>query len=434
LATTITGLAILKQAVRRGGLGLYLDNADIAVAAGTLTSVKWFRNPYYSTNEFRDRNTLIYRPSNATGVADYVRGAGDLAASTGVLNIDANWADTTLGTEDVVLLDHNVHPQWVVDAMNRAMTKRCYFENLEPLSLAADSGFQSTSTGSYTASGTTFTKVTTADSFNIFTGIGSGRTATADGYITQTFAVHPNEQLSTGALARADAGTASLVLFDVTNSAAITSANARSHTGENWAYLSRTDTVPATCETVGLRLTVGDTGDVYWNGAWFYRTRDNFIRLSSTWDTAFKVPALAYMDFGASVSSGVEAAFSRRLTEVNRSLYSFQMEKPGANPYGIQFHQEGMLNRPLYIQGRRAYGDLTTFTLGLSETTACDIDLIDAATRLELFSDEAVIGRVPRAAERLAQAKKDLDEASKQFVSEGPAEKVSYNIRQRSIN
>lgn len=432
MAVTITGLNIIARVIRNGGLGIYLPEADYSIGATSITSVKWFANEFYSTNEFRDRKSNLIRPGAASSPADLIRPMGDLVNTTGVVTV-RTMADTTKTGEDVFTLDYNIHPQFLLDALNRAMT-RCYFSNLEPLSLAADAGFQSTSTTIWTASSTTFTKVTTADSFNVFTGIGSGRTATADGYITQTVPVHPNEQIYAGALARADAGTASLVLFDVTNSAAINSTNAPSHTGENWGYLWRRETVPATCETVGLRLTVGDTGDVYWNGAWFYRLRDNLVRLDTKWDTAFKVPSLAYMDFSANVSTGVQAAFSRNLREVPRHVYDFQMEAPGANPYAIQFHEEGWLNHPLYIQGRRAYSDLTTFTLALSETTACDLDLIEAMTRVELFSDPAVRQRVPQVQERLVAAEKAMQAASKQFVAEGPAERNHQRVRQRAFN
>ncbi len=434
MASTITGLQIAEAVVRRGGLGIYMPAADWAVAATTITSLKWLANGFHSTNEYRDRETVVYRPGSTSPPADTIRWAGDLAPTTGVITV-ATMADTTLGTEPCILLDHNLHPQWLVDAINRAMT-RAYFDNLEPLSLAADAGFQATGTTAYTASGTTFTKVTTADSFDVFTGIGSGRTATADGYITQTFNVHPDEQIYVGALARANAGTASLVLQDETGAAAMNSGNVRSHSGENWAYLWRQENVIPGCETMGVRLTVSGTGDVNWNGLWVYRVRDNFVKLDTKWDTAFKVPALAYMTFGAAVSSSnhVEAAFSRNLREVPRTAYDFQMEKPGANPFAIQFHEEGWLNHPLYIQGRRAYSDLTTFTIALSETTACDLDLIESLTRVELFSDFAVQQRLPAVDKRLAAAEEAVQMASKQFVTEGPAERRPVQVRQRALN
>lgn len=430
MAVTITGETILAQVIRKGGLGMVLPNADIgAIAAGTLTSVLHLRSGHYDTNTFRNKGTLIYRPGNATGVADYVRSAGDLVASTGVLSNDANWADTTLTSENIYLLDHGLHPTWFVESLNIGM-RRVYFENMDPLSIALDAGFQSTATTSYVESdadagpATTFSKVTTADSDNVFTGIGSGRvlnTAT-DGYIRQRFNVHPGEQVYIGVLARADVGTASLVAYDVTNSAEIGSPV--QHTGEQWGYLWRTISVPSTCEILEVRLQGEESNaDIYYSGLWVNRTRDRRVRLSTTWDTAFKIPALVAAKFGASVGSGVEAAFSIDYEEIPPSDYDFLFERPGANPYALQWHTDKWADRPVYIQGRRAYGDLTTFSLALSETTACDLDLITAATLKALFEDERVASKLPNAQQRQAMATRDLAGQAAIHQTTGPAQR-----------
>lgn len=370
-----------------------------------------------------------------------MRSAGDLTASTGVLTNDANWADTTLGAENVYALE-GVHPTWLVEDLNIAM-RRVYFENMDPLSLAFDAGFQSSVTTSYAESdadagpATTFTKVTTADSDNVFTGIASGRVlnGATDGYIRQRFVVHPGEQIYVSCLARADVGTCSLVLYDVTNSAEINAAGVVQHSGEAWGYLWRTESIPATCETLEVRLQgEGATDDIYYSGLWVQRVTDRRVRLATTWDTAFKVPALAMASFhGPSVGSGVEPAHSMDLVEISRGDYDFLFERPGANPYALQWHRTPPTG-PVYIQGRRAYGDLTTFTLALSETTACDLDLIVAATLKALYEDERVQAEMPDWQEKLGRWSGELAGQANIHQTTGPALKRRQRVMPRLSN
>ena len=427
MAVTISGETILQNVIRKGGIGTVLPNADIgAIAATTTTSVLHLRSAHYDTNTFRNKTAYRFRPGNATGVADYVRAVTTLVNSTGVLTHDATDSDTTLGAENIYML-YGVHPTWFVEDLNLAL-RRTYFENMEPLSLAADAGFQSSATSSYTESdadagpATTFTKVTTADSDNVFTGIASGRVANAatDGYIRQRFNVHPGEQVYVGVLARADVGTSSLVAYDVSNAAEI--AGTVQHTGENWGYLSRAVSVPSGCEILEIRLQGEESNaDIYHSGLWVNRINDRRVKLSTTWDTAFKIPALAVAKFGASVGSGVDAAFSIDYEEIPPSDYDFLFERPGANPYALQWHTNRWADQPVYIQGRRAYADLTTFTLALSETTACDLDLITAATLRALYEDERVQAVTPDWQEKLGRWAGELAGQANIHKTTGPA-------------
>lgn len=438
MAATITGATIFQRVI--APVGQYIPNALIdELAAGYFVAPIFHRNNNWSVNHFHNQSSIIFRPG-AASAADYVRYADDLTPSTGKLEVDTDWADVTLGSEDIYRFDGGVHPAWAVDAMNRAMSK-CYFENSEPLSLAADAGFQSSATSSWVESdadggpATTLTKVTTANSDNVFTGIGAGRVVNSatGGYIRQRFNVHPGSQVYVGALARADSGTAELVLYDVTNAALI--GTAVTHDGEQWAYLHRTETIPSGCEILEVRLKGSESNaDIYWNGLWVYRTGDRRIRLSTTWDTAKKIPALATVNFGESVESGVENAFSIDPDEMSKALYGFLQERVGANPYAVQLHEGGLLNRPIYIQGRRPYSDLTTFTLALTETTSVDLDLIESASRVEFFGDKRVQAKVSDWENQLAIAYGDFLGANSQFASDGPADRKQVYAWPRAGN
>lgn len=446
MAETVTGLEIAEQMVRRGGLGKYLLNAEIgALVAGSFTSVLHLRNGHHSTNHYRNQSAMIWRPENATGVADQVRTAGDLTPSTGVLANDANWTDTTLGAEDIILLEHGVHPLSVMDALNRAL-RDLYFSNEEPLSAKpidttiADAGFQNSGTGSYTVDATgTFTKVSTADEENVYPGfVSSGRfqAAAAGDYIKQQFAVQERETVHAFTLSRLDSGTnVEMILQDITGSAAV--GTTVEHAEESWMWMKRQETVPSDSKLMDLRLAgEGGSEDFYANAFIFYRTRDTRLILDTKWETKFQVPKLAYYDIGTGYTntSDVYNALGARVKPIPESDYSFVSARGAANPYAIQFHNTPTnphgthwFNYPIFIQGRRAHSDVDgPFTLALSETTSADLDLMVWASLVELFANPQILARVPNAAQTLKIATEKVASLAPQF-------KLATSVQPRHI-
>ncbi|MPZ70943.1 MAG: hypothetical protein GEU71_15680 [Actinobacteria bacterium] len=432
------GEEILRAVIRNGGIGFYIPNAEVdTLAAGALTSVLQLRNSSYSPDEFR--SWYVYWPGNPTGLADYVRVGEGLAVDTGVLTLDANLTDPTIGDSDVYLLKPSVHPSWFLEALNGAM-RMCYFPNLEPLTskpagtVVADAGFQKTALTAYVESdvdggpATTFSKVSLANSENTFRGIASGRVlnAAAGGYIRQRFNVTEQEQVIIHALSRLDVGdNAELVLRDVSNGAFI--GTTVEHDQEAWQWMRRTESIPAGCKVLEVRLQgEGATDDVYWNALCVLFPSHSRVILDTTWDLRFEKPTLAYMRMGGqSPGNNVWAGAGGMVAQIPASDYDFDDEAPSVHPTAIQFHngsQRNWFQYPVYIQGRRAYSDLTTFTLALSESTACDLDLLDAQTRVNLFSDRRVASRFPDSDARLAEAERDLSRANAQFRLQGPAD------------
>src|SRR3972149_712924 len=120
---SITGLQILDRMMAKGGLGIYMPNAEIdSITAALLTSVLHLRNDNWGQNQHQSLASLLYRPSAATA-ADYVRYVGSSSTNIGAVVPDADWADITLGTEDIALLWGGVHPSWLLAALNRGMGK-----------------------------------------------------------------------------------------------------------------------------------------------------------------------------------------------------------------------------------------------------------------------------------------------------------------------
>lgn len=441
MPTSVTGEDILQSLIRRAGIGQTLLNADIgSIAAGNVTAVKFLRNAQWPSNYFQSLNALVYRPSAASAPADLVRYATTVASSTGVLSIDSNWADTTIGTENIYLLYYGIHPQWIVDAMNRAC-RQCYFPTMEPLSakptgaVVADAGMQKSVTTSYVESdvdsgpATTFSKVTTADSEHVYRGIGSGRVVNTEvgGYIRQRFNVSEQEQVIFNALSQLDSGTnVQAVLQDVTNTAAVGSTI--THSQHAWTWTRRIETVPSACKILEARLGgAGASDDLYVNAFQVLFPMRARMILDTTWETEFEIPSLAYLRFDrAGIDNLTYPADSAELIEIPRGEYDFDFERPGANPSAVQFHNNSQafyFQNPVYIQGRRAYSDLTTFTTGLSETTTGDLDLITSATWAQLLADPQVRERVPGGQTKWGEANFNFQQYRYVKRAEPPAQK-----------
>lgn len=446
MAFTITGSQIVREVVRRGGLGLYIENAEASVAAGALTSVLHFRNGQHSPNHWRSLNAGIWRPSNATGIADQWRVVGDLTPSTGALAVDAVWADTTGTGEDYILLKHGITPMELVQAMNTA-TAKVYFTNSEPLSTKpvgttiADAGFQSNLTTAYAlGSSGSFSKVSTANSEFVFPGyIASGLldSAGAGDYIYQRYAVNEGEMIHDFMLTALAAGVeVEHGLYDVTGSALI--GETITHSQQQWQWTKRVETVPEDCKVIEWRGGgSGASDDVYFNAHCFYRTRALRLILDTKWDTEFKAPSLAYVKMGGqSVAPGVYDAMSAEVLPIPKEDYTFVSERAGANPYAIQFHVTPTnpngthwFNYPIIIQGRRAHADVDgPFELDLDQTTSADLDLIVWATLKELFENPSILTRVPQAAVTLTKATEEFNKTKDQFKY-APAAKEKHVIK-----
>lgn len=417
MATTSTGLVLATHFFQHyAGAGDYLANAQIgALAAGSVTSVFKFRGTsILGTDHYRNKGAMPWRPENATGIADDVRYAGDLTASSGALAVDTNWADTTLGSESLWLPFGRTHPQCLIDAFNMAL-RDIYFENEDALSYAADAGFQSTATSDWGTSNATIIKKSTDGSQDIFpTYIRSGEVAiTSDeGYIAQTLTTIRGAEWLTGVLIRVDLGTFKIIWRDLDNSAEI--GTSPMSTEESWIYMERLESVTGGAsgtERLSVRLQ-GDTGSeqLFIQALWAYPTDSRLITLNSTWDTRFKMPTLYYLTFDKQLSTGVWDAKTMRkniIPNPDQSTYEFLISRAGANPYAVRFHDNSYLRYPIMIEGRRAHSDVDgPFTRAMTETTSADRDLFVAAAGRRYFADDRC--GIPEKAALLAQAEREF--------------------------
>lgn len=427
----------IDRLIQAYDLGIVIATTDIdSIAAGALTSVKWLRNANWGSGQFQGTGDIIHRPGSATA-ADNVRYASTLTASTGVLAPDANWADTTLGTEYIRLIRHGLHPQWILDSLNRALETISFQNQIYP-SLAADADMQSTATSSYTEAdadggpATTFTKESTL----VFTGIRSGKVVggATGGYIRQRFNVERGEQLFVASPMLWASGTAcGLYIYDVTNSAYIGTATSNADT--TWQYHRRLESAAATTKQVEVRWLGEGTDTFYVDGAWVYRTKNGRLNLPSSVNESFEFEHLtcAYFPAGNYTSSNVYSADAIQVEEIPSADYSANFLPPEANPSFVQFHLSGMrwLQHPLILQGRRKYSDLITVAAE-TDATGAEVDLWVAATAKDLFETHGT--QIPNAAILAARGEERLKGTARRNTLEGPARRQRSWVMPRVRN
>lgn len=424
---TTLGTAV-DQMLRKYGLGLKIPNGSFTLSSSTtVTATDYFRSSTrYSNNSFQ--SWTQWRPAANTS-ADYIRTIASLAPATGIYTIDATVADTTATGEDIYLLPPWLRPQWIIDAANFALEKN-YVANIEPISNKpigtglADAGFQSSSTALYTASGSTFSKHTTANSERVYQGLGSGRTLNA-GYIMQQHAATEGEPVYVYAVVSVAVGTATLILRDATNSEDI--GDTVSSTDRSWTWLVKRETVPTSgaSQTVLVEPRFGVTAasdDAYWGLQCTLFPNRNRMILDTKWDSDYKATELVAAKFGGlSPAAGSYQANAGDFIPIPKSDYSLHMERAGPNPTTIIWHNDAQRHwyqYPVMIDGRRAYSDFTTaLTLAswATDVPGLDKDLWAAWIGQELLGMDDVLAADGNNLRRLAKANWDAQTTASQF-------------------
>lgn len=436
----VTAAATIQQMGSRSGKIYYIANSYItALTSTTFTAPFFFASVADSTNSFLGWG--VWRPT-ATAAADYFRHISSVNVTTGVVTIDVAWAtDTTLGTEDIYLLAPGITPIHVINALNAALDK-AHFINTEPLSskpagaVIADAGLQNSATSSYTTSNTTFTKVTTDNSENVYDGIGSGKlvNTSASGHIYQDFNVTGGESVNVFALSRLDVGTnAQLVIEAGASTASLTALGSTvSHSQEAWQWMVRRgEAVPSTAKILRAKLQgAGASDESYWNALCVYSTHEHRLILDTKWDSNFKAMKLLYADIGGvSVGTGIYQASATQIKEVPHDDYQFVFQRTSAHPGYVQFRNNKWLNYPLLVFGRRPYSAVTTIAItDLTTTCDIDVDLWDGMARQELFSMGDISRKVIDARTEAAKGAADAARADSETAYDAAAPAPTHSF------
>jgi len=429
MAVSSTLAQIIQQILSKTGLGTYIPAADIdSGSASAVVSVKWFRG-LSGSNHFTSKQSIFWRPTSATA-ADNIRYAGTLTVSTGSVAPDTNWADSTWTSEDLYVVNYGIHPQRLIDAINLAL-RMLYGPRLLPLSPFTDGDMVTSGVSNYTSVGTPATKekVTTAARTRFTQALHLLNDADGEGAITTSLLVDPSSSWYAWAIAAADVGTAQMIPYDVTNSAAIETVE---YTGERPALLEKRIAIPATCETFAVRV-LGelDAADTYWSAVGAYCTSDYWTDLpsGSLFDETFKFERLYSASFRTNLDDGVASAMSMHLTEIPHSDYQFFDSSVAANNPGIQWNTREHFGKPILIEGRAPRSAEITFGIDdLTDTVAERLNLVEAAARVELFGNAEIRSRVPDGDVLWAQARADFESQRPTVHREDVGQKNSYFV------
>lgn len=414
-----THAAVRQRLVERYGLGLFIANGDIgAIATGTITSVLWLRDGTGGTDKWYGRP--VYRPGNATGVADDIRYATTVT-SAGVLSVDANWADSTLGTETAYILNKDLHPRWLRDAIQR-MQEKTPARVMIPISLAADASQRASDATAWgTAVNASAAKTTTAARIFIGNRAMEITNSGANGYLPTTdIGVDENKRIIYSALGRihSGGGSAQMTAFDVSNSAVFGTTVA--HPSTRYQWMSREETIPDNCHNINIRLgSTGATDVTNWGPLWVIQHQDGLVRLPTLVAEAWEIEAIVCYRFDNLTAPDCYSARSLEQVEIPREAWDVQSTLADANQMAVQFHDRSWLRYPLMAMCR--IPDSDTGALVSAEADVINVPLVLAAAKAatELFEAHPELGIDGR--KRLADD--DLKAATGIRTQRGPAQR-----------
>lgn len=360
-------LGALKQGTATSGTSTTLVAANYPfITSRTNESVK----EYEGDQLYATAATSPFAPSPVE-IAAY-------APSTGTFTSSISFTTNPDSSDTFDIFRNGIVIADLKTAVNTALRK-LEFENLYPLTLLPDGDCDYTDATTYwgSASSATASKVqildaTVKDTPNILRGryalrvLNSG----ANGYLpTDGLAVVGGDTYFVQARVRADVGTGTLIAYDSTNSANIST--------ESWAYrgwgtLNFSFTIPATCELLTLRLQgTGASDDVYWDDICLLRVGSREIALP---DWVVEEGQVLEVYHGTQNDRADMDTYSPL-----RGCYLIPDQFNPLSNWKLQL-PFGM-NGPVWFKGRRTYPTLSAD----ADTTICDRDLVELMATRELL-------------------------------------------------
>ncbi len=349
------------------------------MAAGSVTAPDFFQDSGAGTGSFNRYG--LYRPTSAT-VADNWRLLGDLGAAGLINQRGLNYADTTLGTEDMELWDYAqaARPDldWY-DAVNQVLKEEYFTQTLALSHLSIYDGDMQKSTdtdwtdiGSPGTSAKATTDIRTPWGPRSYHLIG---TVAGDGTRSTSIPITANRRYCAFAIASNNVGT---TRFQVTN---MSGGGAGSLTGMPDA-LTHQEQQPQlfeyrfkigapTARQIALNMTNDlSTGDTYWDQAWLYRVDDYKINFPSYISEGFKVDAILRGRPRYVTTSQVWDAGSLVFETLTEGVdYELMFQHGDANPYAALFTGDFTFEWPLFVQVRRPFFDIVASGAGFTADT-----------------------------------------------------------------
>ncbi len=382
MPTTYTRTQIRQEVLKRWPELGWAATAD-SVSTTAITDVSEFAHTGYQSNEFKDY--WIHRYLQTTDDVRKRVGEAALVNTTGVLTQDST---VYVNTADLAYELLGIDPRDLNYAIAQAQQLRYFRQHFllprvqDAAGNAADMDMETTGTSMWDGntagalSNTTVSKVTTAQ--NVYSGVQALRVllSVAAGYArSATFRVTGNYAMYVGMIARADVGTVTLKVFDVTNSAYIQTATEPTYSGEQFALLEWVGSVPATCEEVLVEIRgTGSVDDIYVDsitGPWVWGTRR--IQLPTWLNEQYKVTSLRPSRYRIAVTPGnrVWDAYSRYFVDDWKNPKDFTVEDlhRDTNGYFLNLEKDMTTEGPYWLQCERSRAVLEPMTAETSTTT-----------------------------------------------------------------
>ncbi len=424
MATTTLWPDIRTRLLRELDLGMLIPNAAFdSAATGSITSADMLRDTNIAGNHFSSKATVIHRPAAATA-ADFIRFAGALTNTTGLLaHTGANYADTTVTSETVELWYDRIRPdKEIKDAANRAL-EFCFFSTFVPISHGGDLDFDmaATTDTNWTDVLTPTTSAKSVTARRVPYGLRAYNLiadAVGEGTRSATIGVSQGRPIRSWAIVSCDSGGMTYQPYDITNSAVMTSPAAVTHTEEEPQLVEWHGNVPATCKEAALNfISTANPSSFFINMAWLYKTDNLRVNLPGYVSEQFKAPSV-FMGIPIQQNgTGYYDAQSLDMVELTEGKdYRYLTHQPDANPHAILVlpgSRAWGYPHPLFVQARRPYSDLTTFSVETDSTT-CPLHLLMPAFKMRVLLD-ILIPRQPGSpvwAAKYAEARQEWDAAN----------------------
>lgn len=347
------------------------------MAAGSVTWVLRFQNTNWGANQFK--GWWGHRPT-ATG-NDIVKAMTTLSSSA-LSHGSSNYSDTT--TLYFSLTRPDWHPTiYVHPLINRALEK-CWQWWRTVLTPVTDGDMETSGVTNWTATNSTRVKDTTI----VWQGTASMdvTNTSANGYVqSASFLAVPNRSFRFSVKCRPRVGTQTFTVYDVTNSAVITSSSAVSGVGA-WQDVMVTGTFPATCYQAAVRLGgVGTTDRANWDdvtGYWDLQTRLDLPSWVTQWRTEEGEEALRiYKQANRLGTDNAWAATAYDLSLVEPRDYQILQQPSAVGSLQLEMGRDLSGQKwPLIVEARRPFSDFGSLSAD-TDTTGAPLRLVVAAAK-----------------------------------------------------
>lgn len=381
MPTSTSAVALLRDVAQRLAVGRPWPAISTTTALGGTTTLIDSALAYADADTDALQGAWIRIDESVTsgpvtGTVMKVRDGG-LTVASGTVTFGPTQLAVQTGTDYSFWWD--LHPTLALAILNRVMrlvTKEVLF----PVSVFADSDMETSGTTAYSGTTATLSKVTTA--VNVRHGASALRVLGNAGVplaeTATSFRTRSAEVWIASAAMQAAVGTANLIAYDKTNSAAISSGL---HVQQAYCEIELPQfTIPATCELLTMRFQgVGATDDLYCDDLIAWPVKRNHFDLPSTVEDPNNVIELGYWKRGASVTA---STYGYDLDEGDWVQWSYEVkrhEDGAANPFWIEFPTP--ITRPLFLRARIPFGEFASDTA----TTTADRELVVGLTLYHIY-------------------------------------------------